>query len=316
MAIAVAVDPIGRLTGLVDGDQGDRRWRSGHQPEAASRSTPSSSSRSRSHVPHASSPTPPASATGAPCCAATTATLATAPPKVGTNASASREVLDVAPTDEVDEASPRQSVVMGCGTLSSPTACASTSTRSSSARRPVFYHSSPLRRAILSCTSTECRRAQMTGSPFSSSTGGIAPDLPGFGRSSKSGHLDYTMAGHADFLERLLEHARHRADQARGPRLGRGGGTGARTTRSRPGRAPRALRRGSAARWLHVASPRSAVAQTSDRRARDGVGLAPDACPRHAECVGAARGVDQGAPERGVGPVRPRHPARDPAPAS
>jgi pimeloyl-ACP methyl ester carboxylesterase len=40
--------------------------------------------------------------------------------------------------------------------------------------------------------------------PFLELTGGIAPDLPGFGRSSKSGHLDYSMAGHADFLERFL----------------------------------------------------------------------------------------------------------------
>jgi pimeloyl-ACP methyl ester carboxylesterase len=40
--------------------------------------------------------------------------------------------------------------------------------------------------------------------PFLEVTGGIAPDLPGFGRSSKSGHLDYSMAGHAGFLERFL----------------------------------------------------------------------------------------------------------------
>ncbi|MDQ6777664.1 MAG: alpha/beta hydrolase [Actinomycetota bacterium] len=40
--------------------------------------------------------------------------------------------------------------------------------------------------------------------PFLQLTGGIAPDLPGFGRSSKSGHLDYSMAGHASFLERFL----------------------------------------------------------------------------------------------------------------
>ncbi len=34
--------------------------------------------------------------------------------------------------------------------------------------------------------------------------GGIAPDLPGFGRSSKASHLDYSLVGQADFLERLL----------------------------------------------------------------------------------------------------------------
>lgn len=35
-------------------------------------------------------------------------------------------------------------------------------------------------------------------------TGGLAPDLLGFGRSAKGGHLDYTVEGQADFLERLL----------------------------------------------------------------------------------------------------------------
>jgi pimeloyl-ACP methyl ester carboxylesterase len=35
-------------------------------------------------------------------------------------------------------------------------------------------------------------------------TGGIAPDLIGFGRSSKAANLDYTLAGLAAFLERFL----------------------------------------------------------------------------------------------------------------
>ncbi|HWC26412.1 MAG TPA: alpha/beta hydrolase [Solirubrobacteraceae bacterium] len=34
--------------------------------------------------------------------------------------------------------------------------------------------------------------------------GGIAPDLPGFGRSGKRGDLDYSLAGHVRFLDRLL----------------------------------------------------------------------------------------------------------------
>jgi pimeloyl-ACP methyl ester carboxylesterase len=37
-------------------------------------------------------------------------------------------------------------------------------------------------------------------------TGGIAPDLIGFGRSGKGGHLEYTLAGLAQHLERLLDH--------------------------------------------------------------------------------------------------------------
>jgi pimeloyl-ACP methyl ester carboxylesterase len=35
--------------------------------------------------------------------------------------------------------------------------------------------------------------------------GGIAVDLPGFGRSGKRGDLDYTLAGHAAFVDRLLD---------------------------------------------------------------------------------------------------------------
>jgi pimeloyl-ACP methyl ester carboxylesterase len=37
-------------------------------------------------------------------------------------------------------------------------------------------------------------------------TGGIAPDLIGFGRSGKGGHLEYTLTGLAEQLERLLDH--------------------------------------------------------------------------------------------------------------
>jgi pimeloyl-ACP methyl ester carboxylesterase len=41
---------------------------------------------------------------------------------------------------------------------------------------------------------------------FLERTGGLAPDLPGFGRSGKAGNLDYTISGYADFLERFLDH--------------------------------------------------------------------------------------------------------------
>jgi pimeloyl-ACP methyl ester carboxylesterase len=40
--------------------------------------------------------------------------------------------------------------------------------------------------------------------PFLERTGGIAPDLVGFGRSSKSVNLDYSVPGLADFVEDLL----------------------------------------------------------------------------------------------------------------
>ncbi len=42
-------------------------------------------------------------------------------------------------------------------------------------------------------------------SPFLERTGGLAPDLIGFGRSSKAGHLDYSLEGLAEFVERLLD---------------------------------------------------------------------------------------------------------------
>ncbi len=41
---------------------------------------------------------------------------------------------------------------------------------------------------------------------FLAHTGGIAPDLIGFGRSGKGGHLDYSPRGLAGFVERLLAH--------------------------------------------------------------------------------------------------------------
>jgi len=41
---------------------------------------------------------------------------------------------------------------------------------------------------------------------FLARAGGIAPDLAGFGRSGKGGHLDYSLAGLADFVARLMDH--------------------------------------------------------------------------------------------------------------
>jgi pimeloyl-ACP methyl ester carboxylesterase len=40
---------------------------------------------------------------------------------------------------------------------------------------------------------------------FLERTGGLAPDLPGFGRTGKAANLDYTIDGYADFIERFLE---------------------------------------------------------------------------------------------------------------
>ena len=41
--------------------------------------------------------------------------------------------------------------------------------------------------------------------PFLERTGGIAPDLPGFGRSGKAGNLDYSLHGLARFVGELLD---------------------------------------------------------------------------------------------------------------
>jgi pimeloyl-ACP methyl ester carboxylesterase len=41
--------------------------------------------------------------------------------------------------------------------------------------------------------------------PFLERTGGIAPDLPGFGRSGKPGSLSYTIAEYDAFIERFLD---------------------------------------------------------------------------------------------------------------
>ncbi len=43
--------------------------------------------------------------------------------------------------------------------------------------------------------------------PFLERTGGIAPDLPGFGRSAKRGDFDYSIPGYDRWLERFLAHA-------------------------------------------------------------------------------------------------------------
>jgi pimeloyl-ACP methyl ester carboxylesterase len=73
---------------------------------------------------------------------------------------------------------------------------------------PVFYRSAPAPTANPVSTPV-----YLHGVPTSSDdwcellrrTGGIAPDLFGFGRSSKAANLDYTLDGLATFLERVLD---------------------------------------------------------------------------------------------------------------
>jgi pimeloyl-ACP methyl ester carboxylesterase len=73
---------------------------------------------------------------------------------------------------------------------------------------PVFYRSAPVPGGAggapaLYLHGIPTSSDDWTG--FLARTGGIAPDLIGFGRSGKAGNLDYSLDGHADFLERLLE---------------------------------------------------------------------------------------------------------------
>jgi pimeloyl-ACP methyl ester carboxylesterase len=49
------------------------------------------------------------------------------------------------------------------------------------------------------------RRAAEARTGFLERTGGLAPDLPGFGRSGKPGHFDYTIDGYARFIEQYLD---------------------------------------------------------------------------------------------------------------
>ena len=69
---------------------------------------------------------------------------------------------------------------------------------------PVFYRSASWTGApALYVHGVPTSSADWT--PFLERTGGIAPDLPGFGRSGKGGHLKYTIEELATFIERFLD---------------------------------------------------------------------------------------------------------------
>jgi pimeloyl-ACP methyl ester carboxylesterase len=75
-------------------------------------------------------------------------------------------------------------------------------------RLPVFWRSAPPDNADVAPA------LYLHGVPTSSDdwvgflerTGGLAPDLPGFGRSGKPGYLKYTIDEYAVFIERFLDH--------------------------------------------------------------------------------------------------------------
>lgn len=66
---------------------------------------------------------------------------------------------------------------------------------------PVFYRSSP-GSDVLYLHSVPTSSDDWVG--LLEQTGGVAVDLPGFGRSGKGGQLDYSMNAYVDFLERFL----------------------------------------------------------------------------------------------------------------
>ena len=69
---------------------------------------------------------------------------------------------------------------------------------------PIFFRSAAVREIpSLYLHGVPTSSDDWTG--FLARTGGIAPDLIGFGRSTKAGNLDYTIDGHADFVERFLD---------------------------------------------------------------------------------------------------------------
>jgi pimeloyl-ACP methyl ester carboxylesterase len=72
--------------------------------------------------------------------------------------------------------------------------------------QPVFWRSAPSddgRAPVLYVHGVPTNADIWT--PFLERTGGIAVDLPGFGRSGKRGDLDYTVPGYTAFLRRFLD---------------------------------------------------------------------------------------------------------------
>ncbi len=68
---------------------------------------------------------------------------------------------------------------------------------------PVFFRQAPpAAAAVLYLHSAPTSSDDWVG--FLEHSGGLAPDLLGYGRSSKAGHLEYTLPAYADFVEAFL----------------------------------------------------------------------------------------------------------------
>jgi pimeloyl-ACP methyl ester carboxylesterase len=74
---------------------------------------------------------------------------------------------------------------------------------------PVFWHSAPVAAGAADLAVPLYLHGVPTNSDdwlgFLERTGGLAPDLPGFGRSGKPGYLQYTITEYDRFIERFLE---------------------------------------------------------------------------------------------------------------
>ncbi len=69
---------------------------------------------------------------------------------------------------------------------------------------PVFYRRAPARDVpALFLHSVPTSSDDWPG--FLGLSGGVAPDLPGFGRTSKAGNLDYSLSGYVEFVERFVD---------------------------------------------------------------------------------------------------------------
>ena len=130
--------------------------------------------------------------------------------------------------------------------------------------------------------------------PFLARTGGLAPDLPGFGRSGKRGDFDYSIAGYDRFIERLLDHLG--IDRVRLVMHDWGDGRArVRPARSRAGGAHRDRRRRPVPARLQVAPDRPGVADARARGARDGDDDPPVGTPARAP-AGAASAAGRAGP--------------------
>ena len=72
---------------------------------------------------------------------------------------------------------------------------------------PIFWHERPARTAVPVLYVHGVPTSADDFEPFLARTGGLALDLPGFGRSGKPAEFPYSLEGYADFLATFLDHA-------------------------------------------------------------------------------------------------------------